>query len=188
MDTLLIYHEVIMSLTTHLHQRRQLDIEAVAMDIATHLDALVRQSYSPDAAVEKEDATTQYCTSDCHGNGQKLQRRSTNMRISGTTYPCASSCHFACEKHIELTRNSNSPVPGPSGFQNSNLTASTEPTRNSSSPVPGPSGLRTDSQSTVRQSEQHFSDSDSLPSPLSYDSLDMAGHWSDTDIYISDSD
>ena len=74
MDTFLIYHEVIMSLTTHLHQRRQLDIEAVAMDIATHLDALgalVRQSYSPDAAVEKEDATTQYCKSDCHDNGQK---------------------------------------------------------------------------------------------------------------------
>ena len=191
MDTFLIYHEVIMSLTTHLHQRRQLDIEAVAMDIATHLDALgvlVRQSYSPDAAVEKEDATTQYCTSDCHDNGQKTATTQYEYEDFRDNIPMCVVMPFGCEEHIELTRNSNSPVPGPSGIQNNNLTASTEPTRNSSSPVPGPSGLRTDNQSTVRQGEQHFSDSDSLPTPLSYDSSDMAGHWSDTDIYISDSD
>ena len=95
---------------------------------------------------DKKTATTQYEYEDFRDN-----------------IPMCVVMPFGCEEHIELTRNSNSPVPGPSG-------------------------LRTDNQSTVRQGEQHFSDSDSLPTPLSYDSSDMAGHWSDTDIYISDSD
>ena len=70
MDTFIIYHEVLMSLTAHMHRETPMNPEAVATEVATNLDALGALMSSRDnshssghvtvSPVPTNDAATQY--------------------------------------------------------------------------------------------------------------------------------
>ena len=70
MDTFIIYHEMLMSLTAHMHRETPMNPEAVATEVATNLDALGALMSSRDnshssghvtvSPVPTNDAVTQY--------------------------------------------------------------------------------------------------------------------------------
>ena len=161
MDTFIIYHEVLMSLTAHMHRETPMNPEAVATEVATNLDALGALMSSRDnshprghvtvSPVPTNDAATQYEGVDVEiqCNPEKQKERPVCI-----VTPLGFSESFA-----KPQTTSNSAAAAGNQNQNQNLT----------SPVPGPSGT------TNAQPSEVDSNSNS---PLSYNSYEM----------ISDSD
>ena len=161
MDTFIIYHEVLMSLTAHMHRETPMNPEAVATEVATNLDALGALMSSRDnshssghvtvSPVPTNDAATQYEGVDVEIQCSPEKQKERPVCI---VTPLGFSESFA-----KPQTTSNSAAAAGNQNQNQNLT----------SPVPGPSGT------TNAQPSEVDSNSNS---PLSYNSYEM----------ISDSD
>ena len=158
MDTFIVYHEVLMSLTTRMHRETPLNAEAVAIEVATNLESLGAlmgsNSHSSGLAMPvcTNDAATQ-----CEGVDISQPDKERPVCV-------VTPLEFS-EKFTIKPATSNSVVPSANGHQNS-VAAPT-------SPVPGPSGIQTSDNTQTSEVDSLYSNS-----PLSYNSYEM----------ISDSD
>ena len=166
MDTFIIYHEVLMSLTTHMYRDTHLNPEAVATEVATNLDALGAlmgsnsQPCELTLLVDTKDAATQCEELDINQPNKSKERPVCVVTPLGFS-----------EKFTFKPTTSDSAVPSGSGNQDSVAAPN--------SPVAGPSGIQpSTSTATATTTSASEVDSQFSQSPLSYDSYEM----------ISDSD
>ena len=172
MDTFIIYHEVLMSLTAHMYRETPLNPEAVTTEVATNLgalEALLGSNSQPcglTLPVDTKDAAIQYEEFDINQQNKCKERPVCIVTPLGFS-----------EKFMTKPTTLDSAVPSGSG--NQHLVAAPN------TPVAGPRGIQTSTSTTATTTGDRTDnevDSQLSQSPLSYYSYEMI---SDSD---SDSD